>query len=212
MGCDASNNNIMQMRRSEKPRLKNWHFRRVNQNHTQFSNISSHIHHPINSMVCKTLICDSPELISTLDGDENVPSHAGVKRQLPSRRVTFSEERNETHETYSRDEVQDSWYTLSDYEAIQLEIRSTSQMMCRGIPLDECYRSKRGLEDHDLSVFQASQEAQSIARTYVLEAQIQGKEAEEIGFYYAIHTRARGMKAYLQGIADERCGRVWGGL
>jgi len=183
-------------------------FRRVDQNHLQYfphSHPHGHTYTPSKRMVCKTQGCSSPELIPKVrDGDEKVPSYAGVKCPLPPRRkVRFSEGRNETYETYSIDEVQESWYTRSDYKAIQREIRSTSQRIHWGIPLDENRHCNRGLQ-HDLNVFQDSHKAQSIARTYVLEAQIQGKDAEEIGFYYAIHTRIRSIKAYLQGVEDEK--------
>jgi len=157
--------------------------------------------------VCRTQDCSSPELIRTIDRDEKLPSRAGIKRPHPFRKVAFSEERNETYETYSRDEIQDLWYSRSDYKAIQMDLRSTSQMISWGIPLNDCRRCRRGLERFDRNVFQASH-ARCIARRSVLEAQIQGKEAEEIASIYATHTRARSMRAYLQGIADERHVRV----
>ena len=131
----------------------------------------------------------------------------GVKRHHRSRKVTFTEKCNETYLTCSRDEVQDSWYHESDYQAIQDELHSIGKMISCGIHMDDNRKCARGLEHYDRTVWDELLQAQVQAKSSVLRAQREGKTVEDIASDYTVHTRMRSIKAYLQGIADEQQGR-----
>jgi hypothetical protein len=157
-------------------------------------------------MISKTLQLlptESPELVSTLDFyEKTVP---GVKRQLlPTRTVVFCEEKNQSFETYSKDEIQDSWYHRSAYQSMQRVLDINVIMLRRGIPMDDIRYCSRGLEHFDYAVTEERRRVQADARSSVFRAQLQGKSAEEIAMDYASHTRIQSMKAFLTGIADER--------
>ena len=174
--------------------------------HSTTYNIGTPFDQNMVSKSCVSLM-HSSELISTQTIPEKTTAMAGNKRQHPSRKVTFNEKSHETYDTYSRDEIQDSWYRESDYQAIQDELHSIGQMISCGVRLDDYSKCARGLEHYDRSVWDDLLHTRNEAISSVLRAQLQGKSIEEIALDYTVHTRMRSIKAYLQGIADEQQGK-----